>query len=329
MNIKKMLNAVKSRFFSSGKKIVFTLLIIQCSFQIANAFDTTSIKYMPLHVGDFWVYNGLNTFLGGQFSFMAKTTVLFSRNVNSHIYYYLSSSGGMLFTGYCRTDSTTGSLYNYDSTGSCTNYPMERLVDSLAAIVSDTTKNCGVGAYICTAIQSKTIFGENTFEKKFGYSYTNPPPFGGGSYQKSFVKNYGFLYYTASSYGGGGYGTTTLNLKGCRINGVVYGDTSLTGINQIGIEVPSSYSLSQNYPNPFNPATKIRFDIPGGERITDNVQLIIYDILGREVAKLVNEQLAPGTYSVDFDGTNFPSGIYFYRLIAGNYNEIKKMLLLK
>jgi hypothetical protein len=95
-------------------------------------------------------------------------------------------------------------------------------------------------------------------------------------------------------------------------------------------EIPDSYSLFQNFPNPFNPSTKIRMDIPSLVRRGAGVVVLkVYDILGCEIKSLVNEQLVPGTYEVDFDGSNLPSGIYFYRLQAGDYVETKKMILLK
>jgi len=92
-------------------------------------------------------------------------------------------------------------------------------------------------------------------------------------------------------------------------------------------EIPQEYRLYQNYPNPFNPTTKIKFQISG----TSAAQtfLSVYDLLGREVATLVNEQLQPGTYEVDFDGSNYPSGIYFYKIISGEYSAVKKMIMLK
>ena len=89
--------------------------------------------------------------------------------------------------------------------------------------------------------------------------------------------------------------------------------------------VPTEFSLEQNYPNPFNPATRIQYAVASKQYIS----LEIYDILGNEVAMLVNEQKPPGTYEVEFDGTNLPSGIYFYKIQAGNYVETKKMVLMK
>lgn len=93
---------------------------------------------------------------------------------------------------------------------------------------------------------------------------------------------------------------------------------------------PTQFSLSQNYPNPFNPSTTINYSIPNerNENIR-SVQLKIYDILGREVATLVNKHQSPGNYQVEWHAANNPSGVYFYQLKAGNYSEVKKMLLLK
>ena len=90
-------------------------------------------------------------------------------------------------------------------------------------------------------------------------------------------------------------------------------------------ELPLSFKLYQNYPNPFNPITKIKFQIA---KLSD-VKFVVYDALGREVATLVDKQLKPGLYEVGFDGSNYPSGVYFYKLQAGNYPETKSMILLK
>ncbi|MEO8514425.1 MAG: hypothetical protein ABI543_12765, partial [Ignavibacteria bacterium] len=94
--------------------------------------------------------------------------------------------------------------------------------------------------------------------------------------------------------------------------------SSIIGIHQISTEVPQDFSLSQNYPNPFNPSTKIKFSIPLSRGMSEGrgvfTSIIVYDNLGREVSTLVNQQLAPGTYEADFDGTRLSSGTYYYRL---------------
>jgi len=103
--------------------------------------------------------------------------------------------------------------------------------------------------------------------------------------------------------------------------------TSVTGTTGIinNTSAASSYSLSQNYPNPFNPTTTFNFSIPKSE----NVTLKFYDILGNELETYVNGQLNAGTYSVEFDGSKYSSGIYFYQLTSGNFTETRKMNLIK
>jgi hypothetical protein len=95
--------------------------------------------------------------------------------------------------------------------------------------------------------------------------------------------------------------------------------------------IPASFSLSQNYPNPFNPTTKIKFTIPSVETSQRDVftTLKVYDILGNEVATLVNEEKPAGSYEIDFDGTKISSGVYIYKLQAGLFTDAKKMILLK
>ncbi|MEO8513780.1 MAG: YCF48-related protein [Ignavibacteria bacterium] len=102
----------------------------------------------------------------------------------------------------------------------------------------------------------------------------------------------------------------------------------LSGISIISSEIPSQFSLSQNYPNPFNPTTKIKFQIPPSLSIAQTF-LSVYDALGREVTTLVNQQLKPGTYEASWDASNFPSGVYFYKLSSGDFVETKKMVIIK
>ena len=125
--------------------------------------------------------------------------------------------------------------------------------------------------------------------------------------------------------------------------GFIVGDAgcilkTTTGGVPIGIQtkskkVPVYFSLSQNYPNPFNPSTNIKFQIAK----LSGVKLIIYDVLGREITTLINEQLKPGTYETEWDGSNYSSGVYFYKLVVSgaealktaDYTETRKMVLIK
>jgi photosystem II stability/assembly factor-like uncharacterized protein len=109
--------------------------------------------------------------------------------------------------------------------------------------------------------------------------------------------------------------------------GAIYKTTNggLTFINNSENSIPVAYSLSQNYPNPFNPETKIKFTVSR----SGNTKVFVYDVKGRVIQTLVNEQLQPGTYETTFDGSQLSSGVYYYKLISDNYIYTKKMVLLK
>jgi hypothetical protein len=119
-------------------------------------------------------------------------------------------------------------------------------------------------------------------------------------------------------------GTITAAYPG--FGGLSVNDNSFpVGITTSSNNIPEKYSLSQNYPNPFNPATTIKFNVAK----SGDIKIVVYDITGREVQKLVNESLRPGTYETTFDGSMINSGVYFYRITAGNFSETRKMLLIK
>ncbi len=89
--------------------------------------------------------------------------------------------------------------------------------------------------------------------------------------------------------------------------------------------IKSQFQVYQSYPNPFNPTTAIKFELPK----STFTKLIIYDVLGNEVAALANEQLKQGSYEVERDASKYSSGVYFYKLTAGDFKEVKKMILVK
>ena len=97
------------------------------------------------------------------------------------------------------------------------------------------------------------------------------------------------------------------------------------GISQNGDIVPVEYALSQNYPNPFNPTTKVNYALPKNGFVT----LKVYNILGVEVANLVNENKPAGNYSVDFNASELSSGIYFYSINVNGFTDTKRMMLIK
>jgi hypothetical protein len=94
--------------------------------------------------------------------------------------------------------------------------------------------------------------------------------------------------------------------------------------------MPKVYALYQNYPNPFNPSTIVRYDIPVHKSGNSRTRLVLYDLLGREVATLVDSQnQMPGRYSIEFNAQRLASGVYFYRLQTGEFVQTKKFVLLR
>ncbi len=89
--------------------------------------------------------------------------------------------------------------------------------------------------------------------------------------------------------------------------------------------LPEEFNLSQNYPNPFNPATEISFTLP----VEGEVSLVVYDVLGNKIETLVKQTKPAGTYRITWNGTNYSSGVYYYRMESGNFVQTKKMLLIK
>ncbi len=107
--------------------------------------------------------------------------------------------------------------------------------------------------------------------------------------------------------------------------GLRFNNSILVGNQNISSIVPGVFNLHQNYPNPFNPVTRIKFEVPS----TELVKIVVYDILGKEVKTLVNSRMNSGVYEYEFDGSMLSSGVYFYKMTAGNYTSIKKMALIK
>lgn len=116
----------------------------------------------------------------------------------------------------------------------------------------------------------------------------------------------------------------TVGLNGTLLK-TTNGGEILIGINPGENQTPTQFLLAQNYPNPFNPVTKICFDIPR----QGFVSLKVFDLLGREISTLVNEIKIPGNYAVDFDGSELPGGVYFYRMQSADFTCVKKLILLK
>jgi hypothetical protein len=119
--------------------------------------------------------------------------------------------------------------------------------------------------------------------------------------------------------------TVNLNINNVILETAIYDTIPPIGIQNLNTGVPKSFGLHQNYPNPFNPVTKIKFDIPQ----FSPVSIKMYDVLGNEVAVIYNGELAPGYYEAEFNASNYASGVYFYRIDAGEFTSVKRMVLVK
>jgi photosystem II stability/assembly factor-like uncharacterized protein len=201
------------------------------------------------------------------------------------------------------------------------------------------------GSYICrttngginwtetftNSVNLNYLWGVMYVSPSIGYASGGNPGSNGSIILKT--TNAGLNWYpqtTNTSYGLLGNYFTSINTGyvvgfGGHILKTTVGGGNFVGIETAGQEIPDKFHLFQNYPNPFNPATNIRFDISGNSFVS----LKIYDVMGREVTSLVNEQLSSGAYEVDWNASNYPSGVYYYRMIAGEYSETKKMILVK
>lgn len=253
-------------------------------------------------------------------SYRYKVRITGDTVIQGHRYYI----GSQNFPGYTenlvRVDSATGNIMTFKPGSNCFYYTNQYTVDSLSSKQRDTLKKCTAAfKSICIDTINTTLFGNSVKRKVFKQDdliYR----------ERYYCRNFG-LYFGRFVEGDEVWHT----LKGCKINGITYGDTLLTGIINISESVPEKFTLCQNYPNPFNPVTKIRFDIPANIRLSgnDKVTLKVYDILGKEIATLVNEKLQPGAYEVTWDASGFGSGIYFYKLTGSGISDTRKMVILK
>ena len=273
-----------------------------------------ALDYFPMSVGNIYVYQTYSVY--PPYYAREKFTILRDSIMYGKKFYYFSNPlpGMWNYGNWYRVDSQSGLLTGYQPGYNCNNLANERRADSLKAKKGDTLRKCdGPPKSICIDTSNLSVLGVPSKQKKFRED-------GLILVERTFSKDFG----VTSVYTWEITGSTTY-LVGCRINGFTYGDTLLTGVENVSTEITGAYSLEQNYPNPFNPSTVIRFQVPNNSYVL----IRVYDINGREVRTLMNGRMQAGMYEVTFDGTGLNSGVYFYRMVSGGYTETKKMLLIK
>ena len=320
--------------------IFLFVLTLSANISVSYSWDSTAAKYMPLKVGNMWIYK-TEIWSYAWFCYAYEKYMITDTNrINGRLFYNVMKTHSVFYPicnqqqfpvasrlfqfSTIRIDSSNMNLYSLNN---C-------VIDSLRASKNDSIKVCPnyYEPVICDT-NSVMIFGSNRTAKNFIFQWVE------SSELMQYVKGIGLNKYICLQPGPSG---RNMILQGCVINGVLYGDTNtLVGINNISSEVPEQFSLSQNYPNPFNPVTKIRFSIPNAVILSGaknpDIKLVIYDALGSEIQTLVNQSLSPGTYEVDWDASAYPSGVYYYMIKAGDpstssgqvFKETKKMVLMK
>lgn len=322
-------------------KLFHTLFVISAitfiPYKVNSQINYTD--FLPMQTGNVWVYqcttNGAmcggctgrtRIILTGDTTANGKTYKK-AQSTNSAISGSCQNCGaiGLITLFNTRFDSQNGNIYQLSS-GGCQYSQGETMIDSFKARLGDTVRmNClppnQWQHYICTDTNNVTLFGTSRQARFFNNAGFE------GSHHRKYAKGIGLYHARLQGLDGGTYVCTReMILLGCVINGVVYGDTSmLVGINQISGEVPVEYSLYQNFPNPFNPVTKIRFSVP----LSSHVNISVFDVTGGEIETLVSSDLFAGTYETDWNAENYPSGVYYYKLSAGNFSQTKKMVLVK
>ncbi len=284
------------------KKLTMIIQILVLAHTYLTAQVVTNVA--PLKPGNKWIYYSKVLFQGKIKMYEVKDSV---KIINSIPFYYVTGDGNsaLLNNGfYARHDeSMPDSLYKYF-----------KINPKLGDEWQQNLANIGTTLY-STIIDtfSAPVFNKSTLI--FVVDRTDSGVVGSREY---WTEEFGLL--------NGLYEQAEDILKGCVIEGVVYGDTLTVGINDEE-ELPTEFVLYQNYPNPFNPITKIKYSIPQ----SGNIQIKAYNILGSELATLVNEYKQAGTYEVEFNASamGLPSGVYFYSLRVNDFVQNKKMTLLK
>lgn len=281
----------------------------------SNVVTREIVNLYPLAIGNRWIYLTMSAVNPNIIYGVALNEVIDdSIAANGKLYYHLKDKDNHFLE---RVDTVDGKVYRFYEHP---NLPeSEYVIIDLFSEVGDTliTFNPGypgITSYlITTGIDSFYKWGSTRLRKNFTQiTYLVISHF-------TYGEDLGMDYYTWTMIG---YSVAfTRTLKGCIINGIVYGDTTLTDVEDEETPLATTFKLEQNYPNPFNPSTKIKFTIPNRTEyysVPQIVTLKVYDVLGNEIATLVNEEKPAGEYEVEFSPessiVNPASGIYFYQL---------------
>ncbi|HZW38477.1 MAG TPA: T9SS type A sorting domain-containing protein [Ignavibacteriaceae bacterium] len=303
------------------KKFILFLFVILITQDFYSQTLQDNLKFYPLAVGNTWIYHWSNSWDFGYEEQIITIKVVTKQTLgNSKEYFRIEkkfSKGANTITLFERIDSINGLIYmlDYGCEGN------ERIIEDFSGDVGDTlssTRFLDCGPYVYTYYFEKgidTTFNQNRQYKIFENAVIS------SYYKYKLTKDIGISYI----YNSFDFGIIQHVLKGCLINGVLYGDTTATDVELENNLTPNEFNLSQNYPNPFNPSTTIKFQIPKASQ----VKLEVYDVLGNLIQTVVDEYKSAGNYQTEVNLSNLSSGIYLYKLQAGDFISSKKMMLMK
>lgn len=290
------------------KKIFFiSIVLIQISF--LNTSYSLAQNFAPLNLGNVWVWENVEWGTIEK-STVVDTSILINGNYFSKIRFY---EGSNLFD-YSRFNYEDSLFYYFDEINN-KDIPYYKY----RCILGDTF-SYPLNPFALFTKEVINVYQTNVFDTVLTVKIIHWNAGGLVEGIEVWTDEFGMLY--KENWEGGG---TTFKLRGCVINGIVYGDTAITVSVEGEHFTEFNFKLHQNYPNPFNPNTTIEYEL----REYSFVNLTVYDLLGSEVEILVNEEKYPGKYSVNFNGSNFVSGVYFYKLTIGGITQIRKMILLR
>ncbi len=286
-----------------------------------------SARYFPLKIGNKYYYRHVRTGTCANDSGDYVSRIQDTVRINGRLYFRMNTVfdwGSASSERYFRYNADSGRLVGYDQYVNYCDY--EKVQYKLTMVPNENLilMCLYLNPQTCQGIRDSMVFGAQRKVKVF-YHSSGSQTFSISS-RSILAKDIGLTRYTYTYTNPmSGYTCTDVfDLKGAYVNGVVYGDT-LTGVEQTGSEIPVRFELRQNYPNPFNASTVVRFSLS----VVSDVAIRVYDVIGREVAVLVNERMEAGDYERVFDGSGLGSGVYYCGMESGGEKEVRRMVLLK
>lgn len=298
--------------------------------------DENPVDYYPLQIGNKWYYevNKIWGWNAGELNYLLTKEVMkdttFANNVEYKKVRESRSDTNLIRYYFERVDSNTATVIRVDpffvNNDEFLVYNLVSNTDTSIYIWNFYGGSYSEGAIFLKDENVKDIFEDQSLSRNTKFFSTGET--GSTGLEYSLSKGIGNISQNCYIIDGFDYNR---KLKASLINGEIYGDATLVSIEENNHEIPSTLLFAQNYPNPFNPTTTIEYTIPNVAEgySLNNVQLRVYDILGKELATLVNENQKAGNYETIFDASNLASGIYYYQLQVGDFIETKKMILLK